>query len=60
MLAFYGAALGARVARKHLGWYMDDAGTAPALRREILTASDPAHVLARIPDMLTECAERAA
>jgi tRNA-dihydrouridine synthase B len=27
MLSFYGRVLGPRVARKHLGWYMDGAGT---------------------------------
>ena len=31
-LGFYGAELGRRVARKHLGWYMDHAGTGPAMR----------------------------
>ncbi|WP_407929375.1 tRNA dihydrouridine synthase DusB [Jannaschia marina] len=35
---FYGPALGGRVARKHLGWYMDDLGVAPGLRRAVLTA----------------------
>ena len=38
MLAFYGEALGGRVARKHLGWYMDRAETPAALRRRVLTA----------------------
>ncbi|SFI29927.1 tRNA dihydrouridine synthase DusB [Jannaschia pohangensis] len=38
MIAFYGPELGGRVARKHLGWYMDDSGTVPALRKEVLTA----------------------
>ena len=52
MLDFYGAALGARVARKHLGWYMDTAGTPEALRREILTATTPARVLAALPDAM--------
>jgi len=37
-LAFYGTELGGRVVRKHLGWYMDRAGTPPALRQEVLTA----------------------
>ena len=50
MLAFYGRDLGARVARKQLGWYMDHAATPGALRREVLTASDPSQVLARLPD----------
>ncbi len=37
-LEFYGDFLGARVIRKHLGWYMDRAGTPDALRKEVLTA----------------------
>ena len=53
MLAFYGTELGRRVARKHLGWYMDDAGTPTALRKIILTEKDPAKVLAHLPDALT-------
>ena len=38
-LRFYGEELGARVVRKHLGWYMDRAGTTPGLRKHVLTAS---------------------
>ncbi len=38
MIRFYGEDLGLRVARKHLGWYMDTCGTADHLRRAILTA----------------------
>ena len=49
MLSFYGRDLGARVARKHLGWYMDGAGTPAALRARVLTAPDPAAVLALLP-----------
>ncbi|WPY95218.1 tRNA dihydrouridine synthase DusB [Limimaricola variabilis] len=48
MLRFYGKALGGRVGRKHLGWYMDEAGTPEALRREVLTA-EPEQVLATLP-----------
>ncbi|QFT59853.1 tRNA-dihydrouridine synthase C [Sulfitobacter sp. THAF37] len=44
MLAFYGADLGARVARKHLGWYMDTVDTPGDLRRALLTAPSPAEV----------------
>ena len=54
MLDFYGPELGRRVARKHLGWYMDDAGTGPDLRRRILTDTDPAQVLRLLPDALNE------
>ncbi|MCU0909997.1 MAG: tRNA dihydrouridine synthase DusB [Rhodobacteraceae bacterium] len=49
MLSFYGRDLGVRVARKHLGWYMDRAGTPVALRARIMTAPDPAAVLALLP-----------
>ncbi|ARC88892.1 tRNA dihydrouridine synthase DusB [Rhodovulum sp. MB263] len=52
MLGFYGAALGGRVARKHLGWYMDRAGTPGSLRRRVLTAPAGAAVLALLPEAL--------
>jgi tRNA-dihydrouridine synthase B len=52
MLGFYGAELGTRVARKHLGWYMDTAGTPSNLRRPILTERDPGVVLRRLPEAL--------
>ncbi|TMM55588.1 tRNA dihydrouridine synthase DusB [Sulfitobacter sabulilitoris] len=42
MLSFYGEDLALRVARKHLGWYMDHAGTPAPLRRAVLTAADTA------------------
>ncbi|WP_170528731.1 tRNA dihydrouridine synthase DusB [Ruegeria arenilitoris] len=60
MLGFYGADLGLRVARKHLGWYMDEARTPASLRRAVLTSRDPAEVLRLIGDALTENAEAAA
>lgn len=60
MLGFYGRDLGLRVSRKHLGWYMDDAGTGPALRRSILTSRDPADVLRLLPDALARRGEVAA
>ena len=41
-LSFYGRDLGARVIRKHLGWYLDAAGVGPMLRREVLTAQPEA------------------
>jgi len=44
-LAFYGLPLGAKVIRKHLGWYMDHAGTPTDLRREVLTEQSPARTL---------------
>ena len=60
ILAFYGADLGLRVARKHLGWYMDGAGTDAGLRRAILTARDPAVVFRLLPDALAPQSEVAA
>ena len=52
MLSFCGAALGRKMARKHLGWYMDDAGTPADLRRAVLTDPDPKAVLALLPDAI--------
>jgi nifR3 family TIM-barrel protein len=51
-LSFYGQMLGAKVARKHLGWYMDYAGTPGALRKEVLTATSPDKVQALLPEAL--------
>lgn len=49
---FYGEALGARVVRKHLGWYMDRAGTPADLRKQVLTGT-PDQVRAALPRALT-------
>ncbi len=48
MLRFYGVPLGVRVARKHLGWYMNQGGTPAPLRHAILTTTDPAQVIRHI------------
>ncbi|MCC1482207.1 tRNA dihydrouridine synthase DusB [Roseibaca sp. Y0-43] len=60
ILAFYGRDLGLRVARKHLGWYADAACGCAGARRAALTATDPARVLALLPDLLTPVQEVAA
>lgn len=60
MLTFYGVDLGARVARKHFGWYMDTAATSAALRREVLTAPTPAATLRLLPAALTHHGQVAA
>ena len=60
ILCFYGHDLGLRVARKHLGWYMDAAETPADLRRAVLTAQSPTEVLARLPEALTQAPKRAA
>ncbi|MBT54610.1 MAG: tRNA dihydrouridine synthase DusB [Mameliella sp.] len=57
MLDFYGATLGNRVARKHLGWYMDAANTPPTLRKRLLTERDTRAVLSLLPEALSAEAE---
>ena len=51
MLSFYGELLGNRVARKHLGWYMDTLPTPADLRKRIFTEKDSAKVLHLIRDL---------
>ena len=51
-LEFYGPELGARVIRKHLGWYMDQAGTDAELRRRVLSNRNPIEVCAMLPDAI--------
>ena len=60
MLEFYGSDLGMRVARKHLGWYMDEAGTSTPLRRAVLTSRDTEEVMRLMGDALCADAEAAA
>jgi len=52
MQTFYGDILGPRVARKHLGWFMDEVGTGHALRKRVLTECDPKTVLSLLEDAL--------
>jgi tRNA-dihydrouridine synthase B len=61
MLFLYGAELGARCARKHLGWYLDAnaPATDPLARKTLLTERDPAKVIAAI-DRLFSPVERLA
>ena len=47
MLSFYGTDLGVRVARKHLGWYLAEAGS-EADRATLLVAESPVETLALI------------
>ena len=49
ILTFYGTDLGVKVARKHLGWYLEAAG-ANGNRDAILTARNPAVVIALLRD----------
>jgi tRNA-dihydrouridine synthase B len=58
MLGYYGRDLGLRMARKHLGWYLEKAGLDHA-REPILTSTDPAAVIRQIRDVFAD-AEMAA
>lgn len=60
MLNFYGHDLGLRVARKHLGWYLDAALSPAQLRRPVLTARSADAVLALLPEAFDHPCERAA
>lgn len=60
MLRFYGVVLGNRVARKHMGWYMDRAATPRALRQRVLTEKDPKRVLSLLQDAVAPEWEQAA
>jgi tRNA-dihydrouridine synthase len=59
LLEFYGTAMAARVARKHLGWYMDVVGTPPPLRRRVLT-SEPEGIWRLLPEALCSQGAQAA
>lgn len=54
MLDFYGDMHGNKVARKHLGWYMDHIGVGTQTRRRLQTEKDSAQVLAMIADLAPE------
>jgi nifR3 family TIM-barrel protein len=58
MLRFYGLPLGVRVARKHLGWYLEDAP--PPLRHAILTCPVPGQVLRLVADAVPSVSQVAA
>jgi len=60
MFRFYGDMLGLRVSRKHLGWFMDTAGTGAQMRRAVLTAKTPAATLALLPRALQSANGKAA
>ena len=59
ILDFYGIELGIRIARKHLGWYLDAAGQ-QAHRAALMTATSPQTVLALIRTAFTTGERRAA
>ena len=61
LLDQYGTFLGARVARKHLSWYMDQVPAGDrGLRHAVLTAARPAEVLRHLAAWFAAGAERRA
>ncbi|WP_103333450.1 tRNA dihydrouridine synthase DusB [Pseudotabrizicola formosa] len=58
-LSFYGRALGLKTARKHLSWYLEEAG-ALAQRAAILTSEDPAQVIRLIRASFADSGKAAA
>lgn len=59
MLGFYGAELGLKVARKHLGWYLETAGLA-AYRAPVMTGDSPAAVIRALHSAFAQCGRVAA
>jgi len=58
ILSHYGIKVGIRAARKHLGWYLDDAGVSNSgLRKDILTGTDPQSVLNALDDAFSSAPE---
>lgn len=60
MIRFYGETLGLRIARKHLGWYMDTCATPDGLRRAVLTAASVEAVMRLIDEAFVPQVEVAA
>ena len=59
MQSFYGPELGPRVARKHLGWYLEGAGLG-AHRAALVTSDDPAFVRRLIRNVFQDQSQAAA
>ena len=63
ILSHYGLVPGIRIARKHLGWYLDRLGAHPglaALRRAVMTGVDPVAVRQALTAAFSLAAEKAA
>jgi tRNA-dihydrouridine synthase B len=58
LYAFYGEETGVRVARKHLGWYLEKMQDAPDVRRELMAASTSASQFALSKKSLDEWSTR--
>lgn len=61
LVSLYGLELGRRIARKHLGWYLDQTPDVPAaLRQEILTSDSPATVTRLVRTWFSDQPQRSA
>jgi tRNA-dihydrouridine synthase B len=60
ILDHYTPAIGVKAARKHLGWYMEGAGTDRSLRTAVMTETRPAAVIALLAVAFDAIAERRA
>ena len=58
IISFYGNKLGVKVARKHLGWYMENGVVVSEIRRSILTEECPKKVISKL-ETVFECREAA-
>ena len=54
ILSFYGNELGVKVARKHLGWYMDYGNVSSEVRQQVLTENCPNKVLWKLKTVFDE------
>ncbi len=63
MLSHYGRMPGIRIARKHLGWYLDGAGitlTPTSLRSTLMTSNDPTEVIRLTETLFSTLDQRSA
>ncbi|MEM9633989.1 MAG: tRNA dihydrouridine synthase DusB [Pseudomonadota bacterium] len=66
ILSHYGELAGVRIARKHLGWYMDEAGAAAepefsrAIKKTLMTSKNPSEVLRLATEWFSSSNERTA
>jgi tRNA-dihydrouridine synthase len=60
MLDHYGPIVGSKAARKHLGWYMERAGTPLLLRQAVLTETRPSAVTSLLRGAFPQFEERVA
>ncbi|MHA7772862.1 tRNA dihydrouridine synthase DusB [Roseibium sp. M-1] len=61
MLSHYGVEAGLRIARKHLGWYLEEAGCdqiPAAIRKMLMTSNQPSEVVRLARDWLATSNER--